>query len=344
MQNLTPKQIAILTAMKKIGGPSGVQKIMTESQGMESKIQVKNILDELVDLKAVVFQSNSQYRATPEALKNITTPSTPAAIAVKPEAYQAKIKSLQAEIDTLKAHIKEAAKHASSQADHLYNLKSALGITVNGQLTIKQAAVIRSELEKEKQNSIQWLRHIADIREAAGDKGKLPLSEFIEYLAQMHNDLKEERATASELRSKFKDVRIALGCSGLRTWPEFIEYLEKTHEKYLNRNHLTAELEGIAKQVNYQPKEHDSISMAVACALEKQRSITTIESIQHLSELIGSIFDDQTRMVIFPTGFESEIIVHDSRFVIPIGVSDETDQFIEALSWISGQYIADEAA
>lgn len=324
MQNLTPKQIAILTAMKKIGGPSGVQKIMTESKGMESKIQVKNILVELVDLKAVVFQSNNQYRATPEALKNINVVDIAPALSVKPEAYQAKIKSLQAEIDTLKAHIKEAAKHASSQADHLYNLKSALGISGSGWLeTIKQAADMRAELKKEKEDSITWLRYIADIRAAVGDNGKRDIVELIEHLKILRN--------ASE-----------------------------------TLNYVNGELADIANLVSYNPHNHDNLSQAIAFALdinstsatvntavvdaikipptEQKRTITTTESIEHLSDLIGSIFDDQTRMVIYPTGIELEIIVHDSRFVIPTGVSDETDQFIEALSWISGQYIADEAA
>lgn len=344
MQNLTPKQIAILTAMKKIGIPSGVQRIMTESKGMESKTQVKNILDELVELKAVIFQSNSQYRATPEALKSVTAAAVLApAIAVKPEAYQQRIKNLQAEVDNLKASIAEASKRQARQDDFITNIREASGCSSkHGQLELIQhiknlrdglksdslinknttltanldnaakyaseqastVSTLKKQLADEQNNSMTWLKAIADIRAAAGDNGKLPLSEFIDYLGQMHHNIE---TTA----------------------------------------YLKSEIDSICEQVGYHPLVNDSFSQAVAAALEKAAANTQAfsinKAIQDISDMIGTLYDDKTRVVI-EAGQSAEIIVFGSRYEIPTGTDKETEQFIESLAWITGQYIENEAA
>ena len=85
MNTLTEKQTIIFDAMKTNRIPAGVGTIMTWCKGMDSKTQIKAVLDQLVKLGEVKLQSNGQYaliNKAPEKAK--PTPRKPVKMVAQP--------------------------------------------------------------------------------------------------------------------------------------------------------------------------------------------------------------------------------------------------------------------
>ncbi len=107
---------------------------------------------------------------------------------------------------------------------------------------------------------------------------------------------------------------------------------------------LRNEYGDICELVKFKSAEHDSLTNAVAIALDKQKKYTALSAIDYLQSMISGVFCNDTKIVIFDTE-SPEIIISTNtdelRYEIPTGSESETDQFIESLAWISGQLIED---
>lgn len=153
------------------------------------------------------------------------------------------------------------------------------------------------------------------------------ICELVKFNSVKHDSLAQAVAAALDAPTEYKSARL--------------EALETTRDFLLN------EYNDISKLVNFNPAEHDSLTNAVAIALDANSKHTVLSAIEHLQNMLSGIFRDDTKIVIYENE-TPEIIINTKaaalRYEIPTASSKETDQFIESLSWISGQYIETEEA
>jgi hypothetical protein len=121
------------------------------------------------------------------------------------------------------------------------------------------------------------------------------------------------------------------------------EAADRLEELETQCNFLLNEYGDISELVKFN-REHDSLTNAVAIALDDQKKYTVLSAITHLQEMIDGVFCDDTKIVIFDNE-SPEIIIStntaERRYLIPTDSESATDQFIESLAWVSGQYIED---
>lgn len=121
------------------------------------------------------------------------------------------------------------------------------------------------------------------------------------------------------------------------------EAADRLEELETQCNFLLNEYGDISELVKFN-REHDSLTNAVAIALDKQKKYTALSAIDYLQSMISGVFCNDTKIVIFDTE-SPEIIISTNtdelRYEIPTGSESETNQFIESLAWISGQLIED---
>jgi len=268
---LTTKQTAVLQAMKRLRKPAGVQVIMTSSQGVEGKAQVKAVLDQLVKQGAVVHQSNGQYRATPNALKSVNTAPkiTGLASTKKPPAS-----ALQDIPSLTKPPVKQPPAKPSVKPEVIDSRIKELTEQLNAaqkqvsELTDKNET-LRSQLSDEQESNQALINNLNEVREITGTHG----------------------STHAGLIDALK-------------------MLNKFHQNW----HKPAEAES----------EHPPIQPRAAIA--------------QLTEQLSGMYDDTASISIFKNK-TPEIICDDNRYEIPTGSDEETQEFFQSLTWISGQCI-----
>lgn len=120
------------------------------------------------------------------------------------------------------------------------------------------------------------------------------------------------------------------------------EAADRLEELEAQCSFLLNEYSDICELVKFKSGEHDSLTNAVAIALDEQKKYTALSAIDYLQSMISGVFCNDTKVVIFDTE-SPEIIISTNtdelRYEIPTGSESETDQFIESLALTSGQLI-----
>lgn len=222
-------------------------------------------------------------------------------------------------------------------------------------------------------------RLLADIRAAAGDpEGRLMQDELIKHIEQLHRDAEEARAVRryfagfgkeqplQNLVQRLNGDSLMLGkiCAlveeycpeGATTYEavahivqEFNKLNEQEGELLNIINHTyTAKVtrwdlvETVTRMVQHLDEQPGPQLQPAANQDDSQPKITIATAIEELQAAAGECYDDDAHMRVYPDRVLIAAMGH--LFELPNGNNDEITQFLQSVSWISGQVLVDKAA
>lgn len=308
MNTLTEKQTIILDAMKTARTPAGVTTIMRWCKKMDSKAQIKIVLEQLIRLGEIKLQSNGQY-----ALINKTTgkakPRKPAVLSAKAET-----ETPAAKADETIAELKVISELSASQrrVDEL-----------SGQLNRanKQIDELKEQHTAEQVDAAHYLNSLNKILDAAGCQ-TMSIDEFI-------RNIKQEKTAGDQLKEQLKyQTELARKC------------LVELNALQKKEQAAAAEIKTLTNWVANIEAENEKLKAANAelQATASSQAISPRQAMDALVQMISGIFNDQTSVIVYAAEMP-EIICDGIRYEIPVGTDKEITSFIESLSWVDGQRI-----
>lgn len=241
---------------------------------------------------------------------------------------------------------------------------------------VKQLVDSHADIQHEN-TSLYYL--ISGIRQAAGDgEGKLMQDELIKHIEQLHRDAEEARAVRryfagfgkeqplQNLVQRLNGDSLMLGqiCALVEEYcPEgattyeavahIVEQFNKLNEQedellnIINHTYTCAIgagnlVEAVTRMVQQLDKQPGPQFQPAANQDDNPPKITIATAIEELQAAAGECYDDDAHMRVYPDRVLIAAMGH--LFELPNGNNDEITQFLQSVSWISGQVLMKEAA